>query len=101
MTHISYDPEQVPKVPTEMIRIARENDWKIVSVICDDPLLPDDEDGSVHFFALTEFIPAAGSRLGLEDGTLCEVQRHYYKVGKFEGHPALYPNVYAVKISQD
>ena len=101
---ISYDPDKTPNVPPELFEEAEQLGLRIVQVLCDERDAKVGDVTAVSFFALVPFLPHAGDRIELVDGTNCEVKRTYWKLvqrhdqqGKLR-YASLIPNVIAHKV---
>lgn len=101
MSHINYDPENVPDIDVELIAYALATDKKVVIVSCYDP---EDLAVAVQFLSLLDFVPRVGERIILEDGTQCRVMNIIHKVVTLEKtsyyptHSSLVVNVYSEKL---
>jgi len=96
---INRDADDSPDVSRGMIREAEALGMQIVCIICDDPDAQVGDKTSVSFTAIVQFLPRAGDRITLEDDTVCEVVRSFFKTTRFNEHPGLLPTVYARRIS--
>ncbi len=97
---LSYDPEDSPKFDEEACEQATDLGLWPIHILCDVPEEDADDYTKVIFTAYVAFIPRVGERIGLEDGTMCEVTRVYYKVKKPGKYISLVPHLYAVPLAK-
>lgn len=100
---ISRDPSEKPAMDSEAFERATSMGLNPISVICDEPGSKVGDVGGVSFVSFGHFIPRAGDRIELEDGTVCEVVRVHYRLSRTGGDSmtTLVPNVYAVRVSNE
>jgi hypothetical protein len=96
---ISRNPDEAPKADPAQDAEAFAVGMKRIQVVCDTPDdEPDDPDTPpISLYVYTNFIPAKGEILILEDGKRVEVQDVYYSIGTVgkSKMKALIPCVYA------
>jgi hypothetical protein len=101
---INYDPDAKPHASREMFEEADLLGLEIVNVICDEQGAKVGDATGVSFAAMTAFLPRAGDRISLKDGTVCEVKRVHFNLSQRNDDQgrmqslALVPNVVAYKI---
>ena len=106
VTMLNYDPDAKPQLPEGLLERAAELRLQVVQIICDEPNAQVGDQQGVSFYAAVPCVPRVGERIGLEDGTSCDVKRVYHKVVTVRNHNGnadfitLSPNVYAVRISK-
>ena len=98
MSKINRDPKGLPPVGKDLVEQAKQENYQIVHVICDQA---GDDNSCVSFMAMTPFLPRRGDQLQLEDGQYCSVMRVYFKVGRLGDNFALVPTVYATLLPSD
>ena len=79
---INYDPDAIPEITREMLEEADQFRLHPVHVICDEAGAQVGDAAGVSFIALVSFLPRAGDRITLTDGSTCEVKRTYFKVAQ-------------------
>ena len=100
---INYDPDSKPEIDPEAMAEAEQLGLRVIHVICDEAGAKVGDQSGVSFVTFGDFLPRAGDRMQLEDGTVCEVKRVYFKLSRPDGSrlSVLVPNVLATRISPD
>ena len=96
---ISYEPHEVPDLPSKLTNIADKLHLHVVHVICVEPGAKIGDANGVAFFTMTPFIPRNGDRIQLEDGNACLVRGTYWKITRMASDVTmLVATVYAERL---